>query len=100
MSCTVCQGYDTQNCPVCGETLQVVPCPECDGTGVDQRLAFNIRTRLFVEVNKLTWLILPSDEDRAEAMGWNYCRAEENCPFCKGIGEVHKDRYGDLSPML
>lgn len=100
MSCTVCQGYAVQNCPVCQENLHTVCCPECDGTGINHRLAFNIRTRLFVEVNKLTWLTLPSDEDRAEAMGWNYCRAEEDCPFCKGIGEVHKDRYGDLSPML
>jgi hypothetical protein len=47
----------------------------------------------------MTWEILPSDEDRAEAMGWNYCRAEENCPYCKGIGEVRMLVDGSFEPL-
>lgn len=91
MSCSVCGGHTfSGECPACSEIIGVVPCPECGGTGIDHRLAFNIRTRQFVEVTALTWEILPSDEDRAEAMGWNYCRAMENCPHCEGIGEVQK----------
>ena len=100
MSCIVCMGYDTQNCPVCGDHYEVIACPECEGRGVNMRLAFNIRTRQFVEVTPLTWQVLPSTEDRAEAMGWNYCRAEDNCPHCKGFGEVYKDRNGNITPMI
>jgi DnaJ-class molecular chaperone len=98
MSCTVCRGYDTSKCPVCSEQLEVIECPECNGTGINHRLAFNIRTRQYVEVTPMTWEILPSDEDRAEAMGWNYCRTEENCPYCKGIGEVMRID-GSIEPL-
>lgn len=100
MSCAVCLGYDSQNCPVCSEPVEVVTCQECGGTGLNQRLAFNIRTRLFVEVTPLTWQMLPSTEERAEAMGWNYCRAEDDCPYCKGFGELHRDRRGNLTPII
>lgn len=100
MSCAVCRGYDSQNCPVCSEPVEVVTCQECGGTGLNQRLAFNIRTRLFVEVTPLTWQMLPSSEERAEAMGWNYCRAEDDCPYCKGFGEVHRDSRGNITPII
>lgn len=100
MSCTVCEGRSlTAECPCCSNVAGIEPCPECDGTGVDHRLAFNIRTRQHVEVTPMTWEMLPSDEDRAEEMGWNYCRAEENCPYCKGIGEVRMLVDGSFEPL-
>lgn len=91
MSCNVCRGYDTQACPCCELDSTIVRCPECDGTGIDQRLAFNIRTREFVKVTEIAWLMLPKTEEEAEAKDQNYCRAESSCPICKGLGEVRKE---------
>ena len=91
MSCNVCRGYDSHDCPVCGIESSVERCPVCSGTGIDQRLAFNIKSREFVKVTEIAWLMLPKTEDEAEARGQNYCRAEDNCPFCKGLGEVRKE---------
>ena len=90
MSCNVCAGYDSTNCPVCGEE-RIVTCPVCEGTGINQRLAFNIHTRQSVKVTEIAWLFLPKTEEEAEAKGQNYCRSEENCPACKGLGEVRKE---------
>jgi hypothetical protein len=100
MSCNVCRGYDSHDCPVCGIDSTIEKCPECEGTGVNHRLAFNIKTRQFVEVNPLTWMLLPVTEEQAEAKDWNFCRAEENCPYCKGLGEVNRDARGELHPMI
>lgn len=91
MSCNICMGYDTTHCPVCGDDSTIVDCPECYGTGINQRLAFNIHTRQFVKVTEITWLMLPATEDEAEDKGQNYCRSEENCPLCKGIGQMRKE---------
>ena len=30
--CEICKGHP--NCPVCGEEVEMIECPECDGTGV------------------------------------------------------------------
>ena len=89
MSCTVCSGYDTSRCPVCSEQMEVIECPECDGTGLNHRLAFNIKTRQYVEIDPTTWNILPATEEEAEFKGWNYCRAEEECQYCKGSGRIY-----------
>lgn len=89
MSCTVCSGYDTSKCPVCSEYMEEIECPECDGTGLNHRLAFNIKTRQYVEINPTTWDVLPVTEEEAEFKGWNYCRAEEECPYCKGSGVIY-----------
>jgi len=99
MSCSVCAGHDTYNCPCCGDELSVATCPECGGDGIDHRLAFNIVTREFVKVEPITWQVLPKTEDEAEAMRWNYCQAEENCPFCKGLGEVYQDIRENYYPL-
>ena len=29
--CEICNGHP--NCPVCGEELEMIDCPECDGAG-------------------------------------------------------------------
>ena len=91
MSCSVCRGYDSHDCPYCAAESTIERCPVCSGTGIDQRLAFNIHTRKFVKVTEIAWLMLPKTEEEAEARGQNYCRTEENCPFCKGLGEVRKE---------
>lgn len=93
MSCSVCAGYSSSNCPVCGES-HIVDCPECYGSGINHNLAFNIHTRQDVKVNEITWMMLPATEEEAEKKGQNYCRSEENCPYCKGIGQVRKEDDG------
>ena len=100
MSCSICHGYIGVDCPVCGPRMDIVPCPECEGTGINHRLAFNIKTREFVEVNPLTWMLLPVTEEQAEAKDWNFCRAEDNCPYCKGLGEFHRDAKGYHYPII
>lgn len=81
------------------EGMAQVICPHCDGDGFDHRLAFNIRTRLYEEVNELTWILLPVTEEDAEAKNWNYCRAEEHCPHCNGLGLVLQDENGECYPI-
>lgn len=99
MSCSVCAGHDSSNCPCCGESYSIVKCPECGGDGIDHRLAFDIRTREEIAIEPLTYLALPKDEDDAEAKRWNYCRSDKNCPFCKGIGEVYQDIKNNHYPL-
>ena len=100
MSCSVCRGYDSHACPSCGQGLSQVLCPVCGGDGFDHRLAFNIRTRQYEEVTELTWLCLPISEEAAEARGWNYCKAEESCLFCKGRGIVYQNDRSEYQPII
>ena len=81
------------------EALAQVFCPHCDGDGFDHRIAFNIRTRQYEEVTELTWMLLPVTEEEAETKNWNYCRAEESCPFCNGLGLVLQDENEDYYPI-
>lgn len=76
-----------------------VICPKCDGDGFNHNLAFNIRTRMYEEVNDLTWILLPVSEEEAEAKDWNYCRAEERCPVCRGLGLVLQDDEDNIYPI-
>lgn len=36
MSCSVCEGYSSYNCPCCGPQIEKIVCPECDGSGEDE----------------------------------------------------------------
>lgn len=89
MSCSVCAGHDTYNCPVCGEAVRMETCPDCKGTGLAPYKAWHIHRHVAVEVTYLTWLMIPKDEDDAFTKGENWCRMDrEQCPTCKGNGEI------------
>lgn len=89
MSCSVCAGYDSYNCPCCGETIQMIICPDCHGTGMKKPRAFHIYRRVTAEVTETVYQILPKDEDAAFDRDENWCRfPREACPTCKGEGEV------------
>lgn len=89
MSCAVCAGHDTYNCPCCGDDVRMVECPDCGGTGMTPYKAFNIQSRKEVPVTRLTWLLIPKDEDEAESKGKRYCRAYRDiCRTCGGLGEI------------
>lgn len=89
MSCSVCAGHDTYNCPVCGESVRMETCPDCKGTGLAPYKAWHIHRHVAVEVTYLTWLMIPRDEDDAFTKGENWCRMDrEQCPTCKGDGEI------------
>ena len=88
MSCSVCAGYSSYNCPCCGEDVRMMECPDCGGNGV-RYLAFHITERRFKEVTELAFTILPQDEDEARYMRNKWCQGDiKRCPTCKGEGEI------------
>lgn len=92
MSCAVCAGYSSYNCPVCGEEGRMVTCPDCKGTGYAPYKAWHIHRRVSTDVTEATWRMIPKDEDEAYEKGENWCRMDRTfCPTCHGEGEVHED---------
>ena len=92
MSCSVCAGYSSYNCPCCGEEVRMITCPDCQGTGYTPHRALNIHTREDVKVTAVCWDLLPNNEDIAAQKGENYCKLpRECCPTCKGDGEIPED---------
>ena len=92
MSCSVCAGHDTYNCPCCGEGVRMVTCPDCKGSGLTPYRVFNIYTRGIIAVTRDQWFTYPLDEDEADALGENLCRIPRDyCPTCKGEGEIPED---------
>lgn len=88
MSCSVCAGHDTYNCPCCGVGTRMEDCPECEGTGMVYH-AFDIRTRKFVRVTELEFMMLPDDEDVARSLNARCCQGcSEVCHMCDGEGRV------------
>lgn len=89
MSCSVCAGYSSYNCPCCGEEVSMVTCPDCEGTGLTPYKAWHIHLRRAVECTKAAWYCLPTSEDEAYAKRENFCRMERTvCPTCKGEGQI------------
>lgn len=92
MSCSVCAGYSSYNCPCCGEDVRMMTCPDCKGTGLTPFRLFNIKTRGVVEVSANMYYSYPKDEDSAEEKGEFLCRIpREECPTCHGEGEIPED---------
>ena len=92
MSCSVCAGYSSYNCPCCGEEPRMIVCPDCQGSGYTPYMAFDVRTRKTTPVSELAYEILPIDEDEALSRGMRYCKVEiEICHTCGGSGEIPED---------
>ena len=90
MSCSVCAGYSSYNCPCCGEEPRMIACPDCED-GMEY-WSFNIKSRTFVRVTPIAYQLLPFDEDDARAEGKNYCQADiRRCPTCQGEGRIPED---------
>ena len=91
MSCSVCAGYSSDNCPCCSDNAQMVECPDCDGTGV-YYYAFNTSTRKMSRVTELVFSMLPVDEDDARDSNTVWCQGYvEPCSTCHGEGEIPED---------
>lgn len=89
MSCEVCAGYSSYNCPYCGDATRVIVCPDCEGSGYAPYKAFDLVTRKAVPVTELAYRMLPEDEDVAKRLRMRYCKMDiEICPTCKGVGEI------------
>lgn len=87
MSCSVCAGHDSYNCPCCSPKVQIMTCPECDNGY--QYYAFDVIARKFVRVTELAYQILPFDEDDAYFEKKRYCQGcIEKCRKCNGEGEI------------
>lgn len=94
MSCSVCQGYDSDRCPCCSEGVREIECPDCNGTGINPWRAVNIETFEIVEVTKDIWIALPEDEYEAQETRHILCRYEEGgdkCLTCHGDGKIPED---------
>lgn len=91
MSCSVCAGHDSYNCPCCGES-HTTTCPDCQGSGYTPYLAYDILAKKDVPVTKSAYDILPIDEDAADVMGMRFCKQEIGiCPTCGGVGQILVD---------
>ena len=90
MSCSVCAGYDDQNCPCCSEGPVLIPCPECtDGYAYFAGIVGRPEAR--VKVTKLAYMMLPYDEDDAKDLRQRYYQIDiEVCPVCEGEQGVRK----------
>lgn len=89
MSCSVCAGYSSYNCPCCSEEVKMVECPDCQGSGYTPYKALDIRTRKEIPVTELAYAILPENEDIAQYKGMRYCKMDiDICPTCRGEGEI------------
>lgn len=88
MSCAVCAGYSSQNCPCCGVEAQKVTCPDCKGTGYGDWTVFDIIKRVDVKCNEAQYRRAALSEDGAADRGERYCRASCTCQTCQGEGEI------------
>lgn len=94
MSCSVCQGYDSDRCPCCSEGVKSITCPDCHGTGITPWRKVNILTFEIEDASKEEWIALPEDEIEAMAEGVDFCRYEEGgdrCTTCYGDGLIIVD---------
>ena len=88
MSCSVCLGYDSYNCPCCGEK-HTETCPDCQGSGYSAYMAYDLVTGKDVPVTKQAYDILPIDEDTAKQLKMRFCKQEiQICSRCNGLGEI------------
>lgn len=88
MSCSVCSGYSSRNCPCCGDEPRMTLCPHCKGTGEQDWMVFDIKDRIAVECIESAYLYAPEDEDTAEYLGKRYCKLSCTCKTCNGEGEI------------
>ena len=95
MSCDVCRGTNSSECPVCGrERWERVTCPKCEGIGLERCWAMSMRTGDEIEVSVGTYLALAEDMLEAKAKGEHYYRCDaDECELCGGRGEVMTDGY-------
>ena len=99
--CDVCLGINSHLCPVCGDQLDKVHCPECRGLGLKKCFAISIRTGKELEVTAETYMALPESEDIARIDGKKYYQSDaEECSFCGGTGEVWQDQRGDYHKVI
>lgn len=88
MSCEVCAGHDTYNCPVCGKEPRLMTCPDCKGTGEGDWKVFDIKQRIVVRCSEIAYIYAADNEDSAEELGRRYCKESNVCQTCKGLGEI------------
>lgn len=100
MSCSVCRGYDSDNCPCCGEDMDIIDCPNCNGTGEADWQVFDVKTRETVDCSEIAYHYAAEDEDEAEFLGKRYCRLSCECQTCKGNGSVYQDRSDNIYPIF
>lgn len=88
MSCTVCAGYSSQDCPCCGKGAGVTDCPDCGGTGEGAWKVWDIIDRVIVDCTEIAYQIACNDEDEAAVKGKRFCKLSDTCPTCRGTGQV------------
>lgn len=88
MSCEVCAGYSSYNCPVCGNVAKMITCPDCNGTGEGDWKVYDLVKNVVVKCPQLAYELAPDTEDKAAELGKRYCRESNTCKRCKGVGEI------------
>lgn len=90
MSCEVCSGYSSHNCPVCGGNSSAITCPDCKGTGEGDWKVFDILQRMVINCSEIAYIYAADSEDEAELQGKRYCKESNICQKCGGAGEISK----------
>ena len=91
MSCSVCAGHSSYNCPCCGSgSVNWVECPDCE-KGLTYH-SISIRSGKEVKVTAVAYQILPFDEDDARHNRQNYYQGDIRCcKTCGGEGMIPED---------
>lgn len=92
MSCPVCAGHDTYNCPCCSEEVRMIDCPDCNGTGYGDWKVWDIIKREEVSCTETDYRYSARTEDEAIERGQRYCRLSCTCKTCRGEGMIPEDR--------
>lgn len=90
MSCSVCAGYSSYNCPCCGKDTRIIECPDCEN-GL-RYYSIDIKTGEEKQVTKAAYLILPFDEDDARQEKKRYYQGDiVKCRTCDGDGVIAEE---------
>ena len=90
MSCSVCAGYSSYNCPCCGGYTETIDCPDCGGTGEGNYTVWDVHNRREVSCTRLAYLLCADTEDDALERGQRYCKLSCVCKTCNGEGTIEK----------
>lgn len=78
--CSVCEGYSSSACPVCGPHSNPEDCPDCEGVGHEVFYVYDEVEEEMIETTIEIFLKTPKDKRFSEG----------KCKKCEGSGIVYR----------